>query len=160
MCERFAQRRETVNDQSSGSPRENVIKLEDSHVPPRRGWTMTEPEVIKLEALERLQKWGGDKLVGQMVRLFLKNSGARMEQIRSGVSSGDVEEAEYGAHSLKSSAANVGAETLRQLATQIETAAVERDVDRMREVLPDMEVAYASAMSELEKLEQGMSDEP
>jgi len=119
---------------------------------------MTDTFVIDPQALERLREWGGDKLAAQMVRLFLKNSGTRMDQIRAGVSNDDVDEAERGAHSLKSSAANVGAEMLRIHATQIESAALEEDLDRMRTLLPQLETSYAAAMSELESLEREMPD--
>ena len=120
---------------------------------------MTDLQVIDTQALERLKEWGGDKLAGQMVRLFLKNSGVRMDQIRAGVREEDHAEAERGSHSLKSSAANVGAETLRQLATQIETAALEQDYERLRRMLPDIEVAYGAAIAELEALERDMPHE-
>ena len=120
---------------------------------------MTDSQVIDLAALDRLKEWGGDKLAGQMVRLFLKNSGTRMDQIRSGVESGDAQEAERGAHSLKSSAANIGAELLRTLATQIEAAALDEDTERMRELLPELEASYAAAMEELESMEKEMPDE-
>lgn len=119
---------------------------------------MTDTCVIDPQALERLKEWGGDKLAAQMVRLFLKNSGARMDQIRAGVSDDDVDEAERGAHSLKSSAANVGAETLRTHVTQIESAALQQDLDRMRALLPQLEMSYAAAMSELESLAREMPD--
>ena len=72
---------------------------------------MTNSTSLNPAALERLRKWGGDKLAAQMVRLFLDNSGGRMDQIRGGVAAEDPDEAEKGAHSLKSSAANVGAES-------------------------------------------------
>ncbi|MGB1658691.1 MAG: Hpt domain-containing protein [Longimicrobiales bacterium] len=120
---------------------------------------MTDLQVIDTQALERLKEWGGDKLAGQMVRLFLKNSGVRMDQIRAGVRDEDHEQAEHGSHSLKSSAANVGAETLRQLATQIETAALEHDFDRLRETLPEIEAAYDAAIAELQTLERDMPHE-
>jgi HPt (histidine-containing phosphotransfer) domain-containing protein len=120
---------------------------------------MTDSEIIDPQALERLREWGGDKLAGQMVRLFLKNSSTRMDQIRTGVDGGDLEEAERGAHSLKSSAANVGAEMLRTLATRLEGAALERDEDGARTLLPGLESAYADAMGELEKIEREMKDE-
>jgi len=120
---------------------------------------MTESQVIDVSALDRLKEWGGDKLAGQMVRLFLKNSGTRMDQIRSGVGAEDAQETERGAHSLKSSAANIGAETLRLLATQIESAALDDDADRMRKILPDLEASYAAAMAELESMEKEMPDE-
>lgn len=91
-----------------------------------------------------------------MVRLFLKNSDARMDQIRTGAREGDPEETEKGAHSLKSSAANIGAETLRTLVTQIESAALNGELDSMLSLLPGVESAYAAAIAELESIEKGM----
>lgn len=120
---------------------------------------MTDSEVIDPEALERLREWGGDKLAAQMVRLFLKNSGARMDQIRDGVGRGDPDEAERGAHSLKSSAANIGAETLRTLATRIESAALEQNVEGMSDILPHLEAAYTTVMTTLESMAKEMPDE-
>ncbi len=119
---------------------------------------MTDSLIIDTQALDRLREWGGDKLAGQMVRLFLKNSGTRMDQIRTGVGSGDLVEAERGAHSLKSSAANIGAEHLRMLATRIESAALDGSVDDARTLLPELETAYADAMRELATLEKGMAE--
>ncbi len=121
--------------------------------------SMTDSQVIDPDALARLKEWGGDKLAGQMVRLFLKNSGTRMDQIRTGVGDGIPEEVERGAHSLKSSAANIGAEDLRTITTQIESAALEEDVDRLDTLLPELESAYGSAMAELKAIEEGMPDE-
>lgn len=121
---------------------------------------MTDSQIIDPEALDRLREWGGDKLAGQMVRLFLKNSGVRMDQIRNGAGAGDVEEAERGAHSLKSSAANIGAEVVRTYATQVESASLEDDVEEVRRILPELEAAYAAAISELETIEKGMPNEP
>ncbi len=120
---------------------------------------MAESEVIDPQALDRLKEWGGEKLAAQMVRLFLKNSGERMGQIRSGINGGDVDEAERGAHSLKSSAANIGAERLRTLATQVEAAALDHHLDRMTELLPELEDAYATVMERLETMEREMPDE-
>ena len=119
---------------------------------------MTDSQIIDPQALERLREWGGEKLAGQMVRLFLKNSGARMDQIRAGVSGSDLQETERGAHSLKSSAANVGAETLRAMATRMESAALDESVDDARRLLPELESAYASAMDELTTIEKGLAE--
>lgn len=119
---------------------------------------MTDSQILDPEALERLKEWGGEKLAGQMVRLFLKNSGTRMDQIRAGAAEGDTDEAERGAHSLKSSAANIGAEAVRKLATRIESASLEADADGVRRILPDLEAAYSIAMLELSKIDEGMEE--
>lgn len=117
---------------------------------------MIQSDIIDPQALDRLREWGGDKLAVQMVRLFLKNSGTRMDQIRTGVAGGDLDEAERGAHSLKSSAANVGAELLRTMATRMESAALESDALRAEGLMEELESAYAAAMSELGRIEKGM----
>jgi len=117
---------------------------------------MTDSQIIDPQALERLKEWGGDKLAGQMVGLFLKNSGTRMDQIRTGVDGSDLEEAERGAHSLKSSAANIGAEMLRTLVTRLESAALDGSLEEARALLPGIEAAYADAMQELKRIEGEM----
>ena len=97
-------------------------------------------------------------MAGQMVRLFLKNSGTRMDQIRTGLTNSDLQETERGAHSLKSSAANIGAETLRTMATRMESAALDDSVDDARALLPGLENAYDSAMKELSIIEKGLPE--
>jgi two-component system sensor histidine kinase/response regulator len=119
---------------------------------------MTDSQIIDPQALERLREWGGDKLAGQMVRLFLKNSGTRMDQIRTGAGESDLEEAERGAHSLKSSAANIGAEALRTLVTRMESAALDGNPDEAKSLLPEIETAYADAMNELKRIEGEMAE--
>ena len=100
---------------------------------------MDDQSVIDLQALERLREWGGNKLLNQMVRLFLENSSTRMNQIRSGANGGDASEAEKGSHSLKSSAANVGVNEVRRLAADLEAAAVRGDIGAVRDMLPGLD---------------------
>ena len=70
----------------------------------------------------------------------------------------DLEETERGAHSLKSSAANIGAELLRTLVTRMESAALEGNPDEARSLLPEIEAAYAGAMQELQNIEREMKE--
>ncbi len=117
---------------------------------------MTDSTSLDPAALERLRKWGGDKLAGQMVRLFLDNSGRRMDQIRAGAAGGDAPEAEKGSHSLKSSAANVGALVVQGLACEIESAAAGGDMGAVRTIVPGLEDAYSQAIAALETIMDGI----
>lgn len=116
---------------------------------------MTDDSSIDIAALDRLRDWGGEKLVVEMLRLFLENSPLRVDQIRAGTSSGDASEAEKGAHSLKSSAANVGARDLRAVAAEMEEVAHAEDVEGLKVLLPRLEEAYASARARLEAIQRG-----
>jgi len=107
---------------------------------------------IDPKALARLEEWGGSKLVGQMIHLFLSTTPERMLQIRKGLEVGDILEVERGAHSLKSSAANLGAERLRELASDLEERAHRGDLRGAEELLPDLETAHSSAARILETL--------
>jgi HPt (histidine-containing phosphotransfer) domain-containing protein len=119
---------------------------------------MTELQSLDPAALERLREWGGEKLVGQMVQLFIANSPARLDQIRAGVATNEPEEAEKGAHSLKSSAANVGAAQVRALSADIESAAIDGNAEAVSQLLPRLEVAFAKAISGLEDVAKGMTE--
>ncbi len=127
-------------------------------MPLLREISMDDQPVVDPEALDRLREWGGDKLMTQMVGLFLANSGSRMDQIRAGADGGDVAEAEKGSHSLKSSAANVGVGEVRRIAAEIEAVAVERDIEAVRELLPGLEQAYTEAHAALELIVEGSSE--
>jgi HPt (histidine-containing phosphotransfer) domain-containing protein len=61
----------------------------------------------------------------------------------------DLEVPERGAHSLKSSAANVGAQQLQDIASELELAASGGDLQRVRDLIPNLEQAYARAAGEL-----------
>lgn len=120
---------------------------------------MSQPPVIDPQALDRLREWGGDKLVAQMIRLFISNAGQRVEQIRVGVREHIVREAEMGAHSLKSSAANLGAERVRTLAATMELAAADGDIGPVVAHLEELEAAFSAAVRELESIERGITNE-
>ena len=111
---------------------------------------MTEPDgVIDPQAQARLQEWGGPKLLSQMVRLFLENAPVRIEQVRKGLAEGSLKDAERGVHSLKSSAANVGAVQVNKLAAHMESLAAGGDSAGVAQQLPGLEAAYAAAHAKL-----------
>jgi HPt (histidine-containing phosphotransfer) domain-containing protein len=118
---------------------------------------MTAPEILEHSALDRLREWGGEKLLGQMIRLFLANAPGRMTQIREGIGGGDIKESEKGAHSLKSSAANVGAQQVRAIAADMERAAAGGDTAAVSALLPSLESAFSQAVTALESVEKGLS---
>ncbi|TVP73838.1 MAG: Hpt domain-containing protein [Gemmatimonadales bacterium] len=95
-------------------------------------------------AFVRLREWGGDELLQKMIELFLKNAPQRMEEVRQGMASGDVDAVERGSHSLKSSAGNLGAEALRLGAARVEALAEDGTLvgDPLRQAVKELESAW------------------
>ena len=111
-----------------------------------------ESTILDPAALERLEEWGGPGLSKEIVQLYLEHGPARMDQIRGAMDEDDLDVPERGAHSLKSSAANVGAHHVHRVASEVESAASGGDLQRVRDLIPDLEEAYAEAARELEAI--------
>jgi two-component system sensor histidine kinase/response regulator len=110
---------------------------------------MTDSEIIDSAAQARLREWGGTKLLTQMIRLFLENAPNRIEQTRKGVAEGNVREAERGVHSLKSSAANVGATRVSRVAAQMEDMAARGELGSVAGLMQNLETEFTAAKDRL-----------
>ncbi|HKK93609.1 MAG TPA: Hpt domain-containing protein [Longimicrobiales bacterium] len=89
---------------------------------------MDDVPVLDEGALQRLDEWGGAKLRRQMARLYLENARRRLDQIDDALADGDdLGGVEMAAHSLKSSAANVGLMRVSVLAARVEDAAAKTE---------------------------------
>lgn len=80
-------------------------------------------------ALERLARLGGAKLVRDMTELFLTHGRERLDALQAGASAGDADAVARAAHSLKSSAGNLGARQLQHTAEVLEALASDGVLD-------------------------------
>lgn len=117
---------------------------------------MRELGVIDGGAIRRLRDWGGPELPRKMVEIFLSHTPDRLVQIRAGVSGRNGAEVGAGAHSLKSSAGNVGAVQLQALCQAAEMMAEAKDFRALDGLLPELERIYSNSREELEGILKGM----
>ena len=82
-----------------------------------------EPRALDPDALARLERFGGPKLLREMIALYLENAPERLDAAAAGVVSGDPISTENALHSLKSSSAQLGALRLSRLCDEGETIA-------------------------------------
>jgi len=75
------------------------------------------------DALSRLERFGGVKLLDEMIALFLLNAKERLAAAVAGVDAGDAAAIENAMHALKSSSAQLGAMGLSRLSGEAETLA-------------------------------------
>jgi HPt (histidine-containing phosphotransfer) domain-containing protein len=101
-------------------------------------------------AVTRLRRLGGERLLREMLELFLQLGPERLTA--ADAASGDVEAAERACHSLKSAAGNVGATTLQAAAAEAERAAGARDRAALAAATQNLRSTYAAAETELRKL--------
>jgi HPt (histidine-containing phosphotransfer) domain-containing protein len=86
-------------------------------------------------ALDRLRRFGGDKLLGDMITLFLEAMPVRLAAARSGFVRSDAPAVEHELHALKSSAAQLGALRLHRLTQEGERLARAGTLDGLAELL-------------------------
>ena len=100
-----------------------------------------EPPVFDRKALEdRLM--GDEALIGEMIDIFLEDTFGRIEVLKDHAASGDVDNASAQAHSIKGAAANIGGEVLRRVALEIEKAGKAGDIERVRQMTPQLEKQF------------------
>jgi len=75
------------------------------------------------DALARLKRFGGAKLLNEMVALYLESAPGRLAAAEAGLASGDLMATENSLHSLKASSAQLGAMHLAALCEHGETIA-------------------------------------
>jgi HPt (histidine-containing phosphotransfer) domain-containing protein len=93
-------------------------------------------------ALARLRGWGGMPLVHDLVHLFGSITPGRLRTVRTALDSGDSPAAEAAAHTLGSSAGQLGAARMQRLCMQIEALSASGRVADALPLLPEMEDEY------------------
>ena len=90
-------------------------------------------------ALERLRRFGGGKLLSEMIALFLAAAPERIGAARTAVDASNVSAAEMALHSLKSSSAQLGAMRMQRLSERGELIARAGTLDGVAGVVADLE---------------------
>lgn len=80
-------------------------------------------DLVDPGALERLNRIGGQEFLVEMIELFLEHSPQRLDAAREAYRDGEVSAVYRAAHSLKSTAANLGASALQDAAARVEDRA-------------------------------------
>lgn len=109
---------------------------------------------ITEQALERLRKLGGDSFAAEMIGVFLEYTAQKIDQGLKASAAGDLGGVEKAMHPIKSSAGNVGAQLIQELAAQTEGLAKKREARAMVESLAELDNAFKSAKSQFEQTRQ------
>lgn len=111
---------------------------------------MPDRVIVDERALARLDRIGDNEFVVEMIELFLENAPQRLEAARTAFDDGDVRTLHRAVHSLKSTAANLGARALQSTAEAAEARATEEDMDAIPPLLEDLDRQYGEVRKQLE----------
>jgi HPt (histidine-containing phosphotransfer) domain-containing protein len=115
---------------------------------------MNQSRLLDSAALERLRRLGGDEFVLKMIDLFLSYSAQKIIEMRQAFEAANLPAVANSAHPIKSSAGNVGALEVQDLATQIESQALQSQGDSLGVLIAELEQAFARVKLELERNKQ------
>jgi len=111
---------------------------------------VSETAPINPAAIARLHKLGGASFALKMIELFISYCGEKVAAARQAQKSGDWPGVAAAAHPIKSSAGNVGAEKVQDLATRLEQSAKQANASQVAIELTELEQAFATAKIALE----------
>ena len=92
---------------------------------------------IDAATIQGLRELGGDDepgLLGELIDMFLEDAPERMRDITEGLAAHDIGRVERGAHTLKSSSANIGALGLSDLCRRIVESSRTNHPERLPEL--------------------------
>jgi len=107
-------------------------------------------------ALERLRRLGGDSFAAEMIRLFLDYTAQKIVQGRQAHAAGDLAGIQKAMHPINSSAGNVGAGQIQELAARIEDLAKKQQGESLGALLAEIDNAFALAAPRFEQLRQSL----
>jgi HPt (histidine-containing phosphotransfer) domain-containing protein len=104
--------------------------------------------VIDPATIKGLRELGGEDepgLLGELIEMFLEDAPERMRDITEGIAAGDIGRVERGAHTLKSSSANIGALGLSDLCRRIVESSRTNHPERLPELCSASEQSLRDA---------------
>ena len=102
-------------------------------------------------SLERLKRFGGGKLLGEMISLFLGAAPERIATARAGLGARDAHATEMALHSLKSSSAQLGALQMQRLCERGERLAHAGSLEGVDRIVQDLEEEFPRVQLWLER---------
>lgn len=116
---------------------------------------MGESSVIDAQAIENLRSLNpgdGDEFLREIVGIFLEDTPQRIADLDQSLAAGDGPKFVRAAHSIKGSAANLGAMTLRAAAERLEHQSRVQGLGNLAVLVGEVKTEFGRAQAELTKL--------
>ncbi|MBF0558005.1 MAG: Hpt domain-containing protein [Nitrospirae bacterium] len=95
---------------------------------------------------------GDKKLLKGIAAIFIKNVPVQIERLKEALDGNDVRQVEILSHSLKGSASMVGAQSLRDAAHAMESAAMDGDLEKARGFSSAIDLELKNVLASLRRI--------
>ncbi|MBK8980455.1 MAG: Hpt domain-containing protein [Planctomycetes bacterium] len=115
---------------------------------------MTDP-AIDMDIVQELLDISGEddpELLVDLIDMFLEDGPLKVQTILEGLAAGDLDAVERAAHALKSSAGNLGASYVQDLAEQLQIAGHNRDAVAARACADQLRSRFTEAEQALREI--------
>ena len=112
---------------------------------------MNNEPFIDAKAISSIRDIGGDELLAKLIDLFVDYVAGRIAAAKAAAQQADWTAVQDAVHPIKSSAANLGAQHVREIARQIERLAKEKNTAHIPARIADLEAAFLVAREALQK---------
>lgn len=106
----------------------------------------------QLDQIRSLDTTGGNELMRRILHAFLDSAEDNMNQLTQAISNGDAENLRRTAHTLKSSSANIGADSLSGIFRQLETFGRSGEMNAARMLQEKLQQLYEQAIPEIREI--------
>jgi two-component system, sensor histidine kinase and response regulator len=120
-----------------------------------------EQKAIEKEIFDKAKEWAndyGEEFLVELIDVFLDEVPSQLAALRRAADRQDASGVSREAHSLKSSSANMGAETLAAMAAGLEIAARGGTIDNLSAEVRQLEDAFAAIKNVLETLRRAPAE--
>lgn len=107
------------------------------------------PPAINVQSLKELEELGGREFLHTMIEKFVEEALKNVSLIEQALDSQDLMKIQEAAHGLKGISRNMGADSLAQLALEIETACKAENYSALTTIGSDLQQAYQQTQKEL-----------
>ncbi|SDF32208.1 PAS domain S-box-containing protein [Methanolobus vulcani] len=88
----------------------------------------------------------------EIIEIFYKNAPRQLEELKEAIDKKEIENIINSAHSLKGASASVGGMALSDISASIQNQASSGQIDKVMEILPELEKNYNLLVKELDKI--------
>ncbi|MDB2414948.1 Hpt domain-containing protein [Rickettsiales bacterium] len=112
---------------------------------------------INWDTIEGAKSLMGDKFT-IMIEYFLEDTATYIDAINNGLNSNDIEQVKVSAHTIKSSALQIGADKVSEIAKDMEVISIailensDSDLSKLNSLCENLKDAFSKAEPELKKL--------